>query len=308
MDMKRDKPNGILRVIGKTTDLKEQLKKSNGNLQTSNYREVKPDAAMQNEDDNYICSGFNPDCINGLITYEYRPAPYDDPQNRFAKYKPVYCSICQKGRQLKDEWETEEANNRRNYLLKQSYLPISSIFNNLTLESYALTPNGTTKWFKEVKRWVENWSLNNEKGLILYGKCGVGKTGLVVAALKELINQHFASVFYITVGDFVERVGEAWTGRKGDDHILFRVMCEADVLFLDEVGTGHPKVNEVGGYTPLGNLFKIIDFRYRYGKPIILATNRETPAELMEALGEKNFNRIFETSIQLLCVGRNLRG
>jgi DNA replication protein DnaC len=135
----------------------------------------------------------------------------------------------------------------------------------------------------------------------------VGKTGLLAAALKELVNRHFASVFYITVGDFCDHIGEAWVEHKGEKHNLVRVMREAEVLFLDEVGVGHTKVSEMSDSTPLGNLFKVIDGRYRQGKPVLIATNCEAPTDLLEVLGERIFNRLYETCKSLLCVGKNLR-
>ncbi len=259
------------------------------------------------EEAEHVCPGFSWKCVNGMATYEYRPEPYDDPRNRFARYKPVYCSGCNKGRHLKAEWEIGEANNRRNYLLTQSNLPAVGVFKNLTLESFGLTANGTTEWFQEVKSWVENWTPGCGKGLVLYGRCGVGKTGLLAAALKELINRHFISIFYITVGDFCDCIGEAWVEHKGEEHKLIRKMLDVDVLFLDEVGPGHAKVSEMSDNTPLGNLFKVIDGRYRQGKPVLIATNCETPLELLEVLGERNFNRLYETCRGLLCEGNNLR-
>lgn len=265
------------------------------------------DASTKNEGNEPACPGLNPKCINGLITYECRPEPYDDPQNRFAKYKPVFCSDCQKGKQLKSEWEIKKDKCRREYLLKRSNLPSSGIFENVTLDSFALTTNGTTDWFEEVKRWVENWNPAGSRGLILYGRCGVGKTGLLTTALKELINRLFVCVFYITVADFCNHIGEAWVERTGEDYILINKMRETNVLFLDEVGAGHSKVSEIGGNSPLDNLFKVIDYRYRQGKPILLATNCETPLELMGILGERNFNRVYETCKELLCEGKNLR-
>jgi hypothetical protein len=73
---------------------------------------------------------------------------------------------------LKAEWETGEANNRRNYLLTQSNLPAAGVFKDLTLASFALTPNGTTEWFQAVKSWVDNWNPDSGKGIVLYGRCG----------------------------------------------------------------------------------------------------------------------------------------
>lgn len=309
--MEPGKAAGIIGGNARLIDLTGRRKKSGGNLKTSGCRGVEmhnSKGETREEEAEHVCPGFSWQCVDGLATYECRPEPYDDPHNRFAKYKPVFCSGCARGRQLKAEWEAGEATTRRSHLLRQSNLPLAGLFENLTLESFALTANGTSEWFREVKGWVENWRPDSGKGLVLYGRCGVGKTGLLVTALKELINRHFASVFYITVSDFCDRIGAAWVERKGDEHNLMRVMREASVVFLDEVGTGHLKVNEMIDNTPLGTLFKVLDYRYRQGKPLVLATNCETPQELLEVLGERNFNRVYGICKSLLCDGKNLRG
>ncbi len=246
-------------------------------------------------------------CADGLVTYAARPEPFDDPLVQFARYKPVYCTGCKRGRELKAEQAVREAVARRSYLLEQSDLPVAGVFVELSLESFARSVNGTAEWFEAVKTWVESWQPGSSRGLTLYGGHGVGKTGLITAALKELIERRCATVFYITITDFSERVGEAWAERNGQEHHLLKKMCETDILFLDEVGAGHASIREYGDITPLGRLFGVIDYRYRHGKPLVLATNCATPAELMAVLGERNFNRIYETCSGLLCDGKNLR-
>ncbi len=274
---------------------------------------VEPDEASAQEDQSkkaeHNCPGVSWKCNNGLENYVIRPEPFDDPQKPFAKYKPVYCTACAKGRRLRAEQEATEATALRSYLLRQSNLPHLGVFEHASLESFERTTNGTTAWFGAVKDWVANLNPGSSQGLVLYGGYGVGKTGLMTAALKELLlTGRVRSVFYITVFDFVVQIGEAWAERAGREHRLFRTMCEAEILFLDEVGTGHTSIKEFGDNTPLGRLFGVLDYRYRQGKPLVVATNCETPHELMEIIGQQNFNRIYETCTGLLCVGQNLRG
>ncbi len=247
-------------------------------------------------------------CATGVLNYVYRPEVWSHPATgKMGKFQPVFCDQCAQGRQRKAEWQVSLDATRRSYLLEQCKLPQKGVFEGLTLESFLQTANGNSEWFAQVKTWVDNWQPSVSSGLVLYGPCGVGKTGLLAAALKELVARYFASTFYITVADFCDGIGEAWSTKSGEDHRLVRLMGEVDVLCLDEVGASHGSIREMGDFSPLSRLFRVIDARYRQGKPMLAATNFETPGELMSALGERNYNRLYETCTELLCEGKNLR-
>jgi hypothetical protein len=94
--MEPGKPAGIIMDTADLIGPHDQRKKSARNLKPSGYRgvEMNTSSGENREEAEHICPGFSWKCLNGLATYEYRPEPYDDPRNRFAKYKPVYCSGC----------------------------------------------------------------------------------------------------------------------------------------------------------------------------------------------------------------------
>src|SRR5438128_2366564 len=89
------------------------------------------------------------------------------------------------------------------------------------------------------KRFVEEYPLV-EVGLLYLGRCGVGKTHLAVAALRELINKGIQGLFY-DFRDLLKEIQDSYNPntRMSELKILAPVF-EAEVLVLDELGASKP--------------------------------------------------------------------
>ncbi len=76
-----------------------------------------------------------------------------------------------------------------------------------------------------------------EYGLLLSGPCGVGKTHLGVAILRELIETRGATGLFAEFNDLLRRLQETYD-RKSEtpSRAVLAPLLEADVLLLDDVG------------------------------------------------------------------------
>jgi DNA replication protein DnaC len=237
-----------------------------------------------------------------------------DLADRDAGWNEYFCE-CGLGQQLQVEDDArllaEEKRIRAEKLLASSNLPLTGKFEAATLTSFRQTLNGSARWVGVVSDWANDWKdypvTKPKTGLVLFGSFGVGKTGLVIAAMRHIIGEYGVSVHYTTVAEFVDNVGKAWRERDGSEYGLFDRMERAGVLVLDDMGAGHGSIKDWDDKSPMSKLFERIDRRYREEKPIVITTNCYDPAELEGVIGPRNMNRIADMCRFELCEGKNLR-
>jgi len=182
------------------------------------------------------------------------------------------------------------------------------------LADYWQSQNGRQPHYRELVRWVRYWPkrwpahLHNGKpfGLVLGGKGGRGKTSLAIATGRYLIARHNLSVYFTTTSDFLRQVGAAWNRDDGSHYSLIEQMCGVDLLILDDLGRNHRPFREEGENGPLLSLSDVLDARYRHGRPMLITTNR-AEAELEQAVGELNAQRILDCCRFIEVEGQNLR-
>ncbi len=89
------------------------------------------------------------------------------------------------------------------------------------------------------KRFVEEYPLV-DVGLLYLGRCGVGKTHLAVAALKELINKGIPALFY-DFRDLLKEIQDSYNPNIHTSELkILAPVFEAEVLLLDELGASKP--------------------------------------------------------------------
>lgn len=237
-----------------------------------------------------------------------------DLADKDAGWNEYFCQ-CELGQRLEAEDDArllaEEKRIRGEKLFASSNLPLTGKFEAVSLSSFAQTANGNTAWAGAVTAWVNDWKdypqTKPKTGLVLFGSFGVGKTGLVIAAMRHLLAEYGVSVYYTTVAEFVDTVGRAWRERDGSEYPLFERMERAGVLVLDDMGAGHGSIKDWDDKSPMSKLFERIDKRYREEKPIVITTNCYDPDELEGVIGPRNMNRIADMCRFQLCEGKNLR-
>jgi DNA replication protein DnaC len=106
-----------------------------------------------------------------------------------------------------------------------------------------------------------------EKGLLLMGTVGVGKTHLAVSILKGLIERGFSCLFYEFGGLLKEIQGSYNPVSQISELKLLEPVFKADVLVLDEIGASKPTewVRDTMAH--------VINTRYNDKKLTIFTTN-----------------------------------
>ena len=158
-------------------------------------------------------------------------------------------------------------------------------------------------------------------GLILSGPVGVGKTFLLVAAAKSLIEKGYRVRFV----DFFQLISEIQAGimKKHPPTEILTPLIDTDVLLIDELGKGRNSEFE------LTILDQIVMGRYNQNKPIMATTNYSLSLSrspqtinlksssdtfgfdafgpLKERVGSRIFSRLLESSLFLELDGSDYR-
>lgn len=136
---------------------------------------------------------------------------------------------------------------------------------------------------RTIERFIEIFSKDNPKNLLLTGGFGVGKSHLSKVLTDGVLEKGFTAIF-ISVPKLLRRIRSTYNqdSKVKEDDIL-DVLEKVDVLVLDDIGA--EKQSEWASE----KLFDVIDSRQ--GMHTIYTTNYE-PNDLMDLLGERNFSRV----------------
>ena len=123
------------------------------------------------------------------------------------------------------------------------------------------------------QRFVAEYPISSEKGLLLMGPSGVGKTHLGVAALKELIRRGHAGIFC----DYRELLKEIQSSynpaSESTEMKILEPIRTVEILVLDDLGASKPSawVLDIVGL--------LLNARYNEKRVTILTTNYFDEAE-----------------------------
>lgn len=148
---------------------------------------------------------------------------------------------------------------------------------------------------RRIARLVDEWPMA-ERGLLLMGPCGSGKTHLAVAALLEIIAQGKPGrLLFSNFQDLIQEI----LASIDSDHApsrseILEPILTADLLVLDELGSQKPTlfVQDM--------LYYIINTRYNEQRTTIFTTNyldepRDPKEESLETrIGKRLRSRLFE--------------
>jgi DNA replication protein DnaC len=153
-----------------------------------------------------------------------------------------------------------------NRLLDAALIPAR--YAECTFENYR-DPSGAGSiyWARmKAKTWVNEYPAV-EKGLLLTGRVGVGKTHLAVATLKGLIEKGVPSLF-CEFGTLLKQIQDSYNPiSKTSELRVLAPVYQAEVLVLDELGASIPTdwVRDT--------MYQIINKRYNDKKLTIFTTN-----------------------------------
>jgi len=157
------------------------------------------------------------------------------------------------------------------------------------------------------KKFVEEYPVV-DVGLLYLGRCGVGKTHLAVAALKEIIKKGIGGMFY-DFRDLLKEIQDSYNPNTHTSELkILAPIFDADVLVLDELGASKPTewVQET--------ITHIINKRYNDKKVTIFTSNYMDMSigsaydeTLTERVGVRLRSRLHEMCKHILMEGDDYR-
>jgi len=191
---------------------------------------------------------------------------------------------------------------RRERLLEQAKVPAR--YRHCTLASFELW-NEDDPTLVRSRRTVEEFVdlyPDVDKGLLLMGPVGTGKTHLAVAALQELITGKGVPARFVDFTSLVLEIQMTFDG-SGSSREILRPLVEIELLVLDELGAG--KATQ----WVMDLLYYLVNTRYLEGRTTVFTTNYSdfVSAPGQESLSDRVSARIRSRLFEM-CRRVELRG
>ncbi|MFW6256197.1 MAG: ATP-binding protein, partial [Candidatus Sumerlaeota bacterium] len=165
-------------------------------------------------------------------------------------------------------------------------------FQNKTFDSFRTEKSTQRKnLVKMAKMYVDMFCKNEDfqKGLILQGAVGCGKTHLAVAILETIIDRGYSGLYY-NMPDLLMDIRRTYDDNSDlSEAELLADLVGPDLLVLDDLGA-----EKTAGWVN-DRLYLIVNRRYEECKPILVTTNLAMD-ELIDKLGERTVSRLCEAS------------
>jgi len=118
-----------------------------------------------------------------------------------------------------------------------------------------------------VERFAEEFPVGSEHGLLLMGTCGVGKTHLAVAALKEIVHRGHSGLFY-DYRELLKQIQDSYNAESQSTEMgVLEPVLKAEILVLDDLGSSKPSL------WALETVGHILNTRYNDKRVTVLTTN-----------------------------------
>ena len=121
-----------------------------------------------------------------------------------------------------------------------------------------------------VQRFAEEFTPvreHAEPGLLLMGSCGVGKTHLAVAALKQIILRGHSGLFY-DYRELLKEIQDSYNVVSQSTEMgVLEPVLKAEILVLDDVGSSKPSL------WALETVGHVLNTRYNEKRVTLLTTN-----------------------------------
>jgi DNA replication protein DnaC len=183
---------------------------------------------------------------------------------------------------------------RRRYEKRMELLDLENLrFKGLTLDTYEPENSGQREALEACRAWAEAWP-RVERGILLMGPVGVGKTGLLwatakAAGVKKRVTPKILRALELAEAPlFLER-GES--GMPTRNMIIERVV-RRPLLVFDDLGTGKRSESADGAY------FRLLDKRHLACAPTLVTTNyveeaKTFPGGVIESIHSRIGSRLY---------------
>ena len=196
--------------------------------------------------------------------------------------------------------------NNKSYSISIEKVRIPRRYENCHFQSYKILTSSQEIAFNYASNLAKEYPAV-DRGLLLMGKCGVGKTHLAVSILKPLTERGFSCLFY-EFGSLLKQIQDSYNPNTQTSELkILSNVFEADVLVLDEIGASKPTdwVRDTMAH--------IINTRYNDKKLTIFTTNysddrnNDKDESLEDRIGVRLRSRLFEMCKTIQMDGHDYR-
>ncbi len=190
-------------------------------------------------------------------------------------------------------------------LLAEANIP--KRYEHCDLDSYLPNHESQKKAKLHVQHFLDKYP-QIDVGLLLLGTCGVGKTHLAVALLKQVIAEKGDGGLFYDFRDLLREIQASWNSiSQASELDVLRPVLEARILVLDELGANKPTdwVRDT--------IAHIINCRYNDKKITIFTSNyldtAAKPGEetLTDRIGARLRSRLYEMCKEVEVHGADFR-
>lgn len=188
---------------------------------------------------------------------------------------------------------------RVNAILEKSGL--GKKFQKRTFENFRVTKENQEQ-YKQAKEFAENFPKN--KGLLITGSVGTGKTHLAAAIANHLINKLYTVIFG-NITDIIALIKSTYSkdSEVSEFQIIHMLTKQVDLLILDDLGKEYATENT------RSVLYQIINRLYEDERSVVITTNYDSQ-NLKAKLGERGeaiVSRITEMTEPVIMAGDDWR-
>ncbi len=190
-------------------------------------------------------------------------------------------------------------------LIAEAKIPMR--YEHCDLDSYLPNHESQKRAKIYVQRFLDKYP-QIDVGLLFLGNCGVGKTHLAVALLKQVIIEKGDSGLFYDFRDLLREIQASWNSvSQASELDVLRPVLESKVLVLDELGANKPTewVRDT--------IAHIINCRYNDKKLTIFTSNYlDNPAKpneenLTDRIGVRLRSRLYEMCKEVEIQGVDFR-
>lgn len=170
-----------------------------------------------------------------------------------------------------------------------------------TLDTFKADLPGASPGLTLARHWLREYDPKREnRGLVLEGEPGRGKTHLLCGILRELVFRHHVEVRFVEFSHLLSLMKESFD-KRGGDPVRLTLLARVPILAIDELGKGRKTdwelqiIDEIvsRSYNQRNVLLGTTNFSPRPGKaPTTLA--QPGVESLEDRLGERVFSRLRE--------------